>query len=272
MLPATRAANQRHQFLTVELSFEFLRRHLGEFVTSLHPLVREVVAGQSEKSAVAPPTRLTSRQQQLLASLREAPVLALAQSVWYQAKALEDRGGIFLRRAGRAGIVLPAATTSGRRARGKSGRRSAREIGGAADAGRTRTRGWLQSVSFEPDFFDGHGHDDSAIHAAVAIGTRGGIIEIGKIQRHRGRAGSGLFELEPFQPGISRGVRLLSRPLSAADADADDFVEINGCRYTRWISMIEGWWSLRGSNSRPPQCHCGALPTELRPHPERRVI
>jgi AraC-like DNA-binding protein len=94
-LRATRAANQRHQFLTVEMSFEFLRRHLGEFVTSLHPLVREVVSGQSEKSAVAPPMRLTSRQQQLLASLRDAPVLALAQSVWYQAKALEVAAEFF---------------------------------------------------------------------------------------------------------------------------------------------------------------------------------
>jgi AraC-like DNA-binding protein len=95
VLPATRAANQRHQFLTVEMSFHFMRRHLGEFVTSLHPLVREVVSGQSEKSAVAPPTRLTSRQQQLLASLRDAPVLALAQSVWYQAKALEVAAEFF---------------------------------------------------------------------------------------------------------------------------------------------------------------------------------
>jgi AraC-like DNA-binding protein len=95
ILRATRDANQRHQFLTVEMSFEFLRRHLGEFVTSLHPLVREIVSGQSEKSAVAPPMRLTSRQQQLLASLREAPVLALAQSVWYQAKALEVAAEFF---------------------------------------------------------------------------------------------------------------------------------------------------------------------------------
>jgi len=95
MMPATRSANQRHQFLTVEMSFDFLRRQLGDFVTSLHPLVREVVAGQSDKSAVALPTRLTSRQQQLLASLREAPVLALAQSVWYQAKALEVAAEFF---------------------------------------------------------------------------------------------------------------------------------------------------------------------------------
>jgi AraC-like DNA-binding protein len=94
-LRAVRDADQRHQFLTVEMSFDFLRRHLGEFVTSLHPLVREVVAGQSEKSAVATLTRLTSRQQQLLASLREAPVLALAQKVWYQAKALEVAAELF---------------------------------------------------------------------------------------------------------------------------------------------------------------------------------
>ena len=29
------------------------------------------------------------------------------------------------------------------------------------------------------------------------------------------------------------------------------------------------WWSRSGSNRRPPQCHCGALPTELRPHSDK---
>jgi AraC-like DNA-binding protein len=94
-LRASRRAEQRHQFLTVEMSFDFLRRHLGDFAPSLHPLVREVVAGQSEKSAVVAPTRLTSRQQQLLASLREAPVLAAAQKLWYQTKALELAAELF---------------------------------------------------------------------------------------------------------------------------------------------------------------------------------
>ncbi len=32
----------------------------------------------------------------------------------------------------------------------------------------------------------------------------------------------------------------------------------------------ENWWSRSGSNRRPPQCHCGALPTELLPHACRR--
>jgi len=92
---ATRRGNQRHQFLTVELSFDFVRRHLGDFAPSLHPLVREVVAGRGETSAVAATSRLTSRQQQLLASLREPPVLAVAQTLWYQAKALEVVADLF---------------------------------------------------------------------------------------------------------------------------------------------------------------------------------
>ena len=94
-LRATREANQRHQFLTVEMSFDFLRQQLGEFVTSLHPLVREAVGGKSSKSAVAPVARLSSRHQQLLSSLRQAPVLAFAQTAWYRAKALEAAAEFF---------------------------------------------------------------------------------------------------------------------------------------------------------------------------------
>lgn len=94
-LRATRQANERHQFLTVEMSFDFVRGHLGDFAPSLDPLVREVVAGQGEVSAVAATSRLTSRQQQLLASLREPPVLAAAQALWYQAKALEVVADLF---------------------------------------------------------------------------------------------------------------------------------------------------------------------------------
>lgn len=94
-LCATRNANRRHQFLTIEMSFDFLREHLEEFVTSLHPLVREVMTGKPKDAAVAPPIRLTSRHQQLLSSLRQAPVLALAQKVWYQAKALEAAAEFF---------------------------------------------------------------------------------------------------------------------------------------------------------------------------------
>lgn len=94
-LRGVRQGNQRHRFLTIELSFDFLRRHLGEFSTSLHPLVREAIGGAPETSGVASVTRLNSRHQQLLASLRQAPVLALAQSAWYRAKALEAAAEFF---------------------------------------------------------------------------------------------------------------------------------------------------------------------------------
>jgi AraC family transcriptional regulator len=94
-LSATREANQRHQFLSIEMSFDFLRQHLGEFVTSLHPLVREAVSGRTEKCAVTDVMRMTSRHQQLLASLRRAPVLAIAQAAWYRAKALEVAAELF---------------------------------------------------------------------------------------------------------------------------------------------------------------------------------
>jgi AraC-like DNA-binding protein len=94
-LRAARSAGQRHQFLTVEMSYDFLRRNLEQSLSSLHPLVAELVAGKSEDSTVAPPLRLTSRHQQLLTSLRQAPVLALARPVWYQAKALEVAAEFF---------------------------------------------------------------------------------------------------------------------------------------------------------------------------------
>ena len=32
------------------------------------------------------------------------------------------------------------------------------------------------------------------------------------------------------------------------------------------LSYPRMWWNLRGSNPPPPECHSGALPTELRPH------
>ena len=59
-LHATREANQRHQFLSIEMSLDFLQQQLGEFVTSLHPLVRDVVSERPEKSFVAPVALMNS--------------------------------------------------------------------------------------------------------------------------------------------------------------------------------------------------------------------
>lgn len=99
-LPASRVGGQQHQFLTVEMSFDFVRRHLGGGEAGLHPLVRQILDERTPDSAVAQPVRLTARQQQLLASLREAPVLAAAQSVWYAGKALEVAAEFFYQTPG----------------------------------------------------------------------------------------------------------------------------------------------------------------------------
>jgi AraC family transcriptional regulator len=83
-----RAAGQRHQFLTVEYSAAFLARHLKGMEAMLHPLVRSAVEGGKQHGPGAT-TRLSVDQQQIVASLRQPPVYASAQPVWYQCKALE---------------------------------------------------------------------------------------------------------------------------------------------------------------------------------------
>jgi AraC family transcriptional regulator len=94
-LIGTRQASQRHCFLTIELSFDFLRRNFSESGAALHPLVRDAVGATPKASGIGPVTRLSSRHQQLLSSLRQPPVLALAQTMWYRAKALEAAAEFF---------------------------------------------------------------------------------------------------------------------------------------------------------------------------------
>jgi AraC-like DNA-binding protein len=55
----------------------------------LHPIVRAAIDGSPSKHVTAATVRLTSQQLQLISSLRQPPVCAAAQSVWYQCKALE---------------------------------------------------------------------------------------------------------------------------------------------------------------------------------------
>lgn len=111
-LSATRAAGERHQFLTVEYSPKFLIHHMGAQAKELHPLVRDLVAGVVPRSqCVLLPTQgveLTS----LVESLRRPPVFAPAQRLWFAAKATElaaqfffqpDGSEFFCTRAKRAG-------------------------------------------------------------------------------------------------------------------------------------------------------------------------
>ncbi len=100
VLKAVRPAGQRHRFLTVEMSFGFARQHLGDHRERLHPLVQEAITAKQVRSAVAPTLRLNSRHQVLLLSLREPPVLAAAQALWYPTKALELAAELFFQPPG----------------------------------------------------------------------------------------------------------------------------------------------------------------------------
>lgn len=88
-LKASRAAGERHQFLTVEFSGPFLAKHLAGMETTLHPTVRAAVENRTPDLVSGNLSRLTVAQQQIIATLRQPPVYATAQPVWYQCKALE---------------------------------------------------------------------------------------------------------------------------------------------------------------------------------------
>ncbi|MCX6896764.1 MAG: AraC family transcriptional regulator [Verrucomicrobia bacterium] len=88
-LIAKRAANERHQFLTVEFSCPFLTKHLAGTEAKLHPTVRAAVEGCPCDQVAGATVRLTAAQLQTIATLRQPPVYAAAQPVWYQCKALE---------------------------------------------------------------------------------------------------------------------------------------------------------------------------------------
>lgn len=88
-LEARRRAGERHRFITVELSRDFLATHLNDHRASLHPVVRTALESKDAASAVGQAMPLAARQQELLASLRNPPVLLEAQVLWYQAKAIE---------------------------------------------------------------------------------------------------------------------------------------------------------------------------------------
>ena len=98
-LTGQRHGGQRHQFITIELSAEFLRTHLPRDDKSQHPLLRRFLRGELE-AAASEPIRLTGEYQQMVMSLRKPPVYAGAHQVWYLAKALEVVAALLYRPTG----------------------------------------------------------------------------------------------------------------------------------------------------------------------------
>ncbi len=88
-LTARRSANEQHQFLTVECSCPFLAKHLDGMAGTLHPIVCAAIKNCPCRRVTGTIVRLTASQQQLIGTLRQPPVYAAAQPLWYQCKALE---------------------------------------------------------------------------------------------------------------------------------------------------------------------------------------
>lgn len=88
-LAAKRVVNEHHQFLTVEFSCPFLARHLAGMEGVLHPIAKAAIENCPCEQVVSSTVRLGAAQQQLIATLRQPPVYAAAQPLWYQCKALE---------------------------------------------------------------------------------------------------------------------------------------------------------------------------------------
>ena len=78
-----------HQFLSLEFSFPFLRRRLRAYGEHLHPEVSQCLETERAAPMLSSVGALTNRHRDLLRSLLHPPVLASAQRVWYEAKALE---------------------------------------------------------------------------------------------------------------------------------------------------------------------------------------
>ena len=88
-LTARRVAGEQHRFLTVEFSVPFLAKNLAGMEAMLHPIVRAAVETKPFDSVSGSTVRLTASHQQLITTLRQPPVYAAAQPLWYQCKALE---------------------------------------------------------------------------------------------------------------------------------------------------------------------------------------
>jgi AraC family transcriptional regulator len=88
-LPASRQANDHHQFVTLEFSREHLQKQFVQSEADLEPEIRRVIFGDKDQSVVAPARPMSTQQRDVVASLAEPPVAKAAQILWYQSKALE---------------------------------------------------------------------------------------------------------------------------------------------------------------------------------------
>lgn len=86
---ATRAAGQRHRFITIELSPAFLRQRLPDCPGDLLPIVADAIRTGAAQTAVHPPRAFTAAQSATMRALVQPPVPPAARPLWYEARLLE---------------------------------------------------------------------------------------------------------------------------------------------------------------------------------------
>ena len=89
LLPASRRANDHHQFVTLEFSRNHLQKQFVQNESDLEPEIRRLIFGDEDKSVVAPARPMTMEQRSVVTTLADPPVAKAAQILWYQSKALE---------------------------------------------------------------------------------------------------------------------------------------------------------------------------------------
>jgi AraC-like DNA-binding protein len=99
-LEALRLGGQKHRFITVEFSRDFLREHFGAQKENLDATIAEVVSGSAKRGKIGKPERLSTLHLQLVESLQQCPVFQPAREVWFRCKALELAALLFFRPAG----------------------------------------------------------------------------------------------------------------------------------------------------------------------------
>ena len=88
-LPASRRANDHHQFATLEFSRNHLQKQFVENEDDLEPQIRRVIFGDKDETVVGPTRPMSIEQRAVVANLATPPVSKAAQVLWYQSKALE---------------------------------------------------------------------------------------------------------------------------------------------------------------------------------------
>ena len=100
-LRAWRQANERHRFISVQFSGQFLRKRLGCCDGALHSTVEAFLAGSPLETRFGELHRLTAGQEQLAMQLMNPPVPQGARALWYEGKLLEIMAGFLFERKGK---------------------------------------------------------------------------------------------------------------------------------------------------------------------------